>query len=56
MAGASGGTCDVEVGDHWDADEGWFRSAFPQPGNTPVQKAIRGRFERACAQKCWAEH
>ncbi len=56
VAGASGGTFDVEVGDHWDSDENSFRGAFPQLGDQPVHKAILGPFDRAYAQKWWAEH
>lgn len=56
VAGASGGTFEVEVSDRWDTEESVFRSTFPQLGATPVHKAILKPFDRAYAQDWWEKH
>lgn len=56
VAGASGGTFDVEVSDRWDSEESPFRSTLPKLGSTSVQKNILPPFDRAKAQDWWEKH
>ena len=56
VAGASGGTFDVVVSDHWETDQATFRSTFPQLGTVSIQKAILPPFDRAYAQDWWQKH
>jgi hypothetical protein len=53
VAGASGGTFDIEISDQWEKDEPKFRARFPVLNNVAVQKAILGPFDRAKAQQWW---
>jgi hypothetical protein len=56
LAGASGGTFDVEVSDRWQLDEGLFRAAFPQLGNVEIHQSVLPAFDRALAQEWWEKH
>jgi hypothetical protein len=56
VAGASGGTFDVAVSDHWATDEATFRSTFPQLGSADIRKSILSPFDRAFAQDWWQKH
>lgn len=56
IAGASGGTFNIEITDQWEKDEALFKSKFPALGNTEVKKAVLPKFDRERAQKWWAEH
>lgn len=54
VAGASGGTFDVNISDQWDKDDTQFTSRFPALKGVNVQKDIMAPFDRAYAQKWWA--
>jgi len=56
VAGASGGTWDVEVTDGFATDEALFRSQFPALKDANIQKQILPAFDRAEAQKWWEAH
>jgi hypothetical protein len=53
IAGASGGTFDVEITDRFDTDEALFRSKFPALSTAKITKAILPRFDRKKAQQWW---
>jgi len=54
VAGASGGTFDVEISDQFATDEAIFRSKFPALAGVTIQKAVLPAFDRAKAQQWWA--
>jgi hypothetical protein len=56
IAGASGGTFDVEITDEFATDEAVFRSKFPALAGVTIQKAILPVFDRAKAQLWWEAH
>lgn len=56
IAGASGGTFDVEISDRFSTDEAQFRSRFPALRNVEIKKAILPPFNRAGAQRWWETH
>jgi len=56
IAGASGGTFDVEITDEWKADEPLFKSAFPTLKTVNIKKKILPKFNKVRAQKWWEEH
>ncbi|RZI94399.1 MAG: hypothetical protein EOP39_30515 [Rubrivivax sp.] len=56
VAGASGGTFEIEIVDAWNEDENRFRQRFPVIATHPVQKAILPAFDRPTAQKWWQDH
>ena len=56
VAGASGGTFDIEISDQFATDEGTFRSKFPALKGVRIQKAILPPFDRAAAQQWWEAH
>jgi hypothetical protein len=53
IAGASGGTFDVEITDELATDEPVFRSKFPALTGVTIQKSILPAFDRAKAQQWW---
>jgi hypothetical protein len=53
VAGASGGTFDIEVSDQWEKDGPSFRKSFPVLASIDIQKAILPPFDREKAQKLW---
>lgn len=53
VAGASGGTFDIEISDQWDKDEPKFQTKFPALSAVTVQKDILPPFDRAKAQQWW---
>jgi hypothetical protein len=53
VAGASGGTFDVEIVDQLDKDEPTFRAKFPALEGIAIQKAVLPPFDRAKAQQWW---
>lgn len=53
IAGASGGTFDVEITDEFSSDEALFRSKFPALAGVTIQKAILPAFDRSKAQQWW---
>ncbi len=53
LAGASGGTFDIEISDRLSTDEATFRSKFPALRGIEIQKAILPAFDRAVAQRWW---
>jgi len=53
VAGASGGTFDVEITDQWSTDEAAFLSKFPVLTGISVQKALLPAFDRTKAQQWW---
>ncbi len=56
IAGASGGTFDIEITDQMAADEAAFRAKFPQLAGVTIQKAILPQFDRTKAQAWWEAH
>jgi hypothetical protein len=56
VAGASGGTFDVEITDDFATDERAFRSKFRALAYVKIQKAILSSFDRAKAQQWWETH
>jgi hypothetical protein len=53
IAGASGGTFDIEIVDDFAKDEAAFRSKFPALATVEIKKALLAPFDRAKAQKWW---
>lgn len=53
IAGASGGTFDIEISDRLATDEATFRSKFPALKGIEIKKSILPSFDRAVAQKWW---
>ena len=56
VAGASGGTFDVEISDQFATDEAIFRAKFPALTGVKITKAILPSFDRDKAQKWWEAH
>lgn len=56
IAGASGGTFDVEITDQFATDEALFRSKFPALATVKITKAILPSFDRKKAQQWWESH
>jgi hypothetical protein len=56
LAGASGGTFDIEISDQWDKDGEKFLAKFPVLKSVTIQKNILPPFDRATAQKWWEAH
>lgn len=56
VAGASGGTFDVEITDQFATDEAVFRSKFPALAGARITKAILPSFDRDKAQQWWESH
>ena len=56
VAGASGGTFDIEITDRWEKDEQVFKNKFPALVNADIKKSILPAFDREKAQKWWEEH
>ena len=56
VAGASGGTFDIEIIDRFATDEAVFRAKFPALKDVEIRKAVLPSFDRAKAQKWWEEH
>ncbi len=56
VAGASGGTFDIEIIDRFATDEAVFRAKFPALKDVEIRKAVLPGFDRAKAQKWWEEH
>ena len=54
IAGASGGTFDIEISDQWDKDGPQFLAKFPTLSAVTVQKDILPPFDRTKAQQ-WCE-
>ena len=53
IAGASGGTFDIEISDRLSADEAAFRFRFPALRGVEIKKSLLPPFDRALAQKWW---
>ena len=53
IAGASGGTFDIDITDGFDKDEALFRAKFPALAGVKITKAILPAFDRAKAQAWW---
>jgi hypothetical protein len=56
IAGASGGSFDVEISDRLATDEAAFRSQFPALAGVEIKRAILPPFDRAKAQQWWEAH
>jgi hypothetical protein len=56
IAGASGGTFDIEISDRLSTDETTFRSKFPALRAIEIKKSVLPPFDRAVAQKWWEAH
>ena len=53
IAGASGGTFDIEISDQWEKDGPKFLAKFPVLTGIAVQKRILPAFDRVVAQQWW---
>jgi hypothetical protein len=53
VAGASGGTFDIEISDRLSVDEAAFRFRFPALKGIEIKKTILPPFDRALVQKWW---
>ena len=53
VAGASGGSFDIEITDEFAVDEAKFRAKFPALAGVPIKKAVLPAFDRAKAQAWW---
>jgi len=53
VAGASGGTFDIEISDRLSVDEAAFRFRFPALKGIAIKKTILPPFDRALVQKWW---
>lgn len=53
IAGASGGTFEIEISDRLSTDEAIFRSKFPALRGIEIKKSVLPSFDRALAQKWW---
>lgn len=53
FSGASGGTFEVAITDHWSSDEAVFKNAFPALKLAEVKKAILPAFDRKAYQEWW---
>lgn len=53
VAGASGGSFDIEIVDDFAKDEASFRAKFPALANVEIKKALLAAFDRDKAQKWW---
>ncbi len=53
VAGASGGTFDIQITDRWTTDEALFRARFPALAGVVVKKAVLPAFDRSKAQRLW---
>ncbi len=53
VAGASGGTFDIEIVDDFAKDEPTFRAKFPALASVEIKKALLATFDRDKAQKWW---
>ncbi|WP_342617089.1 hypothetical protein [Rhodoferax sp. GW822-FHT02A01] len=56
IAGASGGTFEIEVIDDFVKDEALFRSKFNALAGVKITKALLPTFDRAKAQAWWQAH
>lgn len=56
VAGASGGTFEVEISDRYDEDIPTFRKLFPALKGHNVAKSILPPFDRGTAQAWWEAH
>jgi len=56
IAGASGGTFDIEIVDRWEKDESLFLSKFSVLEGVDIKKMILPPFNREVAQKWWEDH
>jgi len=56
IAGASGGTFDIDISDRFDVDEPAFRAKFAALAGIEIKKAVLPPFDRAVAQKWWEAH
>lgn len=56
IAGASGGTFEVEISDQFATDEAMFRAKFPALAGVKIIKAVLPGFDREKAQKWWEAH
>lgn len=56
IAGASGGTFDIEISDRLAKDEAMFKTRFPALQNVDIKKAILPPFDRQAAQKWWEQN
>jgi hypothetical protein len=53
VAGASGGTFDIQIVDDYAKDEANFRARFPALAKVEIKKALLAAFDREKAQKWW---
>lgn len=53
IAGASGGTFDIEISDQWENDKTKFLTKFPALASVEIKKSILPPFNRKRAQEWW---
>jgi hypothetical protein len=56
VAGASGGTFEIEIADVYDADVALFRKTFPALKDVEIKKAVLPKWDRAKAQLHWEKN
>lgn len=56
VAGASGGTFDIEISDQWEEYESLFRTKFSALAKVEIKKAVLPPFDRERAQQWWESH
>jgi hypothetical protein len=56
VAGASGGTFDIEITDVYESDVALFRKTFPALKDVEIKKAVLPKWDRAKAQLYWEQN
>lgn len=56
IAGASGGTFDIEITDQWDIDKEKFLNKFPALSGVEIKKTILPPFNKERAQTWWEKN
>ena len=56
VAGASGGTFDIEITDVYESDVALFRNTFPALKDVEIKKAVLPKWDRAKAQLFWEQN
>ena len=56
VVGASGGTFDITISDHYDTDAALFQARFPVLKEATIQRTVLPQFDRDEAQRWWQAH
>jgi hypothetical protein len=56
VAGASGGTFDVQITDRWNTDEGLFKTAYPTLARVSVEPRVLSPHDKTRVQARWDQH